>query len=62
MEWVYLLTLAQEGDSLGCDFHSGETLVSLFFGLGNTVKNYGVISCPCTKESVHWVKWRLLVT
>jgi hypothetical protein len=27
MEWVYLQALAQEGASVGCDFHSGETLV-----------------------------------
>jgi hypothetical protein len=27
MEWVYLLALAQDGASIGCDFHNGETLV-----------------------------------
>jgi hypothetical protein len=27
MEWVYLLAMAQEGASVGCDFHSGETSV-----------------------------------
>jgi hypothetical protein len=27
MEWVYLLASTQEGASVGCDFHSGETLV-----------------------------------
>jgi hypothetical protein len=27
MGWVYLLALAQDGASVGCDFHSGETLV-----------------------------------
>jgi hypothetical protein len=27
MEWVYVLALAQEGASIGCDFCSGETLV-----------------------------------
>jgi hypothetical protein len=27
MEWVYLLELAQEGASVGCDFRSSETLV-----------------------------------
>jgi hypothetical protein len=61
MEWVYLLALAQEGASVGCDFRSGETLVRIFCGLGNGVKNFLVISWPCTKESVHWAKWRLLV-
>jgi hypothetical protein len=38
MEWVYLLALAQERASVGCDFHNGETLVSIFCRLGNTVK------------------------
>jgi hypothetical protein len=60
MEWVYLLAMAQEGGSVGCDFCSGETLVWMFCGLGNTVKNYVVISCSCTKGSVRRVKWRLL--
>jgi hypothetical protein len=41
MEWVYFLALAQEGVSVGCDFHSGETLVLLFCGLENTVKDCG---------------------
>jgi hypothetical protein len=27
MEWVYLLAVAQEGASVGCDFRSDETLV-----------------------------------
>jgi hypothetical protein len=27
MEWVYLLALAQEGASVGCDFYSSKTLV-----------------------------------
>jgi hypothetical protein len=44
MEWVYLLASAQEGASVGCDFRSGETLVCIFCGLGNTVKDYLVIS------------------
>jgi hypothetical protein len=26
MEWIYLLAMAQEGASVGCDFHSGENL------------------------------------
>jgi hypothetical protein len=38
MEWVYLLALAQEGASIGCNFRSGETLVWIFYGLENTVK------------------------
>jgi hypothetical protein len=61
MEWVYLLAMGQEGASVGCDFRSGETSVWVFCGLGNAVKNYVVISWPCTKGSVHWAKWRLLV-
>jgi hypothetical protein len=59
MEWVYLLAMAQEGVSIGCDFRSGETLVWAFYGLGNAVKDYVMISCPCTKGSVHGAKWRL---
>jgi uncharacterized protein with LGFP repeats len=59
MEWVYLLSIAQEGASVGCDFRSGETLVWMFYGLRNAVKNYVVISWPCTKGSVHGAKWRL---
>jgi hypothetical protein len=59
MEKVYLLAMTQEGASVGCDFRCGETLVWMFCGLGNTVKNYVVISWPCTKESVHEAKWRL---
>jgi uncharacterized protein with LGFP repeats len=56
MEWIYLLAMAQEETSIGCDFHSGETLVWMFYGLGNAVKNYVVISWPCTKGSVHGAK------
>jgi hypothetical protein len=59
MEWVYLLAMAQEGASVGFDFHSGETLVWMFCGLGNAVKNYVVISWLCTKASVHGAKWGL---
>jgi hypothetical protein len=59
MEWVYLLAMAQEGASIGSDFRSGETLVWMFCGLGNAVKNYVVISWPCTKGSVHGANWRL---
>jgi hypothetical protein len=61
MEWVYLLAMAQEGASVGCDFCNGETSVLMFCGLGNAVKNYVVISWPCTKGSVRRAKWRLLV-
>jgi hypothetical protein len=61
MEWVYLLAMAQEGASIGCDFCSGETSVRMFFKLGNAVKNYVVISRPCTKGSVRRAKWSLLV-
>jgi hypothetical protein len=49
------------GASIGCDLRSSETSVWMFCGLGNVVKNYVVISWPCTKRSVHWAKWRLLV-
>jgi hypothetical protein len=59
MQWVYLLAMAQEGAFVGCDFCSGETLVWMFCGLENAVKNYVVISWSCTKESVHGAKWRL---
>jgi hypothetical protein len=44
MDWVYLLAMAQEGPSVGCDFRSGETSVRMFCGLGNVVKNYLVFS------------------
>jgi hypothetical protein len=44
MEWIYLLVMAQEGASIGCDFRSGETLVWIFCGLENAVKDYVVIS------------------
>jgi hypothetical protein len=43
-----ILTLAQEGTSVGCDFRSGETSVRMFCGLGKSVKNYVMISCPYT--------------
>jgi hypothetical protein len=33
-----ILTLAQEGASVGCDFRSGETSVWMFCGLGNAMK------------------------
>jgi hypothetical protein len=59
MEWIYLLAMAQEGASIGCDFHSGETLVWMFCVLENAVKNYVVISWLCTKGSVHRAKWKL---
>jgi hypothetical protein len=44
MELVYLLAMAQEGASVGCDFHSGETTVLMFCGLRNAVKNYVLIA------------------
>jgi hypothetical protein len=59
MEWISLLAMAQEGASVGCDFHSGETSVWMFCRLGNAVKNYMVISWLCTKGSVHGAKWSL---
>jgi hypothetical protein len=52
MERVYLLAMAQEGASVRCDFRSGETSVWMFRRLENAMKNYVVISWPCTKESV----------
>jgi hypothetical protein len=33
-----ILTLAQDGASVGCNFRSGETSVWMFCGLGNAVK------------------------
>jgi hypothetical protein len=56
-----ILTLAQEGAPVDGVIRSCETLVSMFCGLGNAMKGYVVISWPCTKGSVHWAKWRLLV-
>jgi hypothetical protein len=41
MECVYLLAVAQEGASIGCDFRSGETSVWMFCGLENAVKDCG---------------------
>jgi hypothetical protein len=61
MEWVYLLAMAEEGAFVGCDFCSDETLMWMFCGLENAVKDYVVISWPYTKGSAHGVKWRLLV-
>jgi hypothetical protein len=39
-----LLATTQEGASVGCDFRSIETLVWMFCRLGNTVKDFMVIS------------------
>jgi hypothetical protein len=39
-----LLAMAQEVTSVGCDFHSDETLVWMFCGLENVVKGFMVIS------------------
>jgi hypothetical protein len=39
-----ILTLAQEGAFVGCDFHNGETLVWMFCRQEKVVKNYVVIS------------------
>jgi hypothetical protein len=50
MEWVYLLAMAQEGASVGCDFRGGESLVWMFCGLGNAMKDYVVISWRTPKE------------
>jgi hypothetical protein len=44
MEWVYLIAMAQEGASIGCDFRSGEISVWMFCGQRNAMKNYVVIS------------------
>jgi hypothetical protein len=41
-----ILTLAQEGASVGCDFHNGETSMWIFYRLRKSVKNYVVISWP----------------
>jgi hypothetical protein len=48
MEWVYLLALAKERASIGCDFLSGETSVLMSCRLGNIVKDFVVISRPYT--------------
>jgi hypothetical protein len=61
MEWVYLLAVAQEGASVGCNFCSGETSVWMFCGLGNALKKYVAISWPCSKGIVRRAKWRVLV-
>jgi hypothetical protein len=47
------LSHGTRGAYVGCDCRSGETSVWMFCGLGNAVKNYVVISYPCTKGSVH---------
>jgi hypothetical protein len=60
MEWVYLLALAQEGASIGYDFHNCETLVWMFYGLRNTMKDFVVISWPYTKGSVKHDKKEVL--
>jgi hypothetical protein len=39
-----LLARAQEGASIGCDFRNNETLVWMFCGLENVVKDFVVIS------------------
>jgi hypothetical protein len=67
MEWVYLLAMAQEGASVGCDFCSGETSVWMFYGLGNAVKKLcgdllAVHQRKCTQGKMETSKWRLLVT
>jgi hypothetical protein len=62
MEWAYLLALTQEGAYVECDFHSGETLVWMFYGLGNHVEDFMVISWLDTYGSVHRAKWRLILT
>jgi hypothetical protein len=43
-----ILTLAQEGASVGCDFRSSETSVWMFCGLEKSMKNYVVIYWPYT--------------
>jgi hypothetical protein len=52
MEWVYLLALAQEGASVGCDFRSGKLLVLIFCGLGNAVKTMWC-SPSCAPKEVY---------
>jgi hypothetical protein len=39
-----LVAMPQEGASVGCDFCSGETLVRMFCGLGNTIKKFELFS------------------
>jgi hypothetical protein len=45
-----ILTLAQEGASVGCDICSGETSVWMFCKLGKAVKNYVISSVRTPKE------------
>jgi hypothetical protein len=45
-----LLAMAQEMASIGCDFHSGKTLVWMFYGLRNDVKDFVVISYRTPKK------------
>jgi hypothetical protein len=42
--------MAQEGASVGCDFHSGETSVWIFCGLKNAVKTMWWSPARATKE------------
>jgi hypothetical protein len=50
MEWVYLLALAQEGASVGCDFHSGDLLAihltKCTLGKMETLSHQRVIESP----------------
>jgi hypothetical protein len=48
--------LGTRGASVGGVIRNGETLVWMFCGLENAMKDYVVISWPCTKGSVHWAK------
>jgi hypothetical protein len=41
MEWVYLLAMAQEGASVGCDLRSGETFVDVLRARKYYEKLYG---------------------
>jgi hypothetical protein len=49
-------SLGTGGGPVGCEFHNGETLVSIFCRLGNTMKKCLVISWPSTKGSIRWAK------
>jgi hypothetical protein len=55
MEWVYLLAMAQEGASVGCDLRSGETFVDVLRAGKYYEKLYGDLvvmhqrKCTCGK-------------
>jgi hypothetical protein len=61
MEWVYLLALAQEGASVGCEIHNRETLVWMFCGLRNAVKKLCGDLLVVHQRKCTWGKMETLV-